>query len=159
MQKLRLSEWASIAEIAGTLGVVISLLVVAYSLERNTTVLSSQFVNDMYDANREIGQILLVNPDLSAIIERAQTDVSTITVPELIQFKQYLILNLDIWERAIVRQKEGLIGEQAIAGWHRYYHEFFRRSLGRQMWEELKWNWTDPDLFRRVDAALSGGNP
>jgi len=99
---------------------VISLPVVAYSLERNTTALSGQFVNDMYDANREVGQIRLANPDLSAIIERAQTDVSTISAPELIQFKQYLILNLDIWERAIVRQKEGLISEQAIAGWHRY---------------------------------------
>lgn len=131
----------------------------AYSLERNTTALSGQFVTDMYDANREIGQILLVNPDLSAIIERAQGDVSMITAPELIQYKHCLILNLDIWERAIVRQKEGLIGEQVIAGLHRYYHEFFRRSLSRQMWEELKWNWTDPDLFRRVETALSGGKP
>jgi len=55
MQKLRLSERASIAKIAATIGVVISLPVVAYSLERNTTDLSGQFVNDMYDANREIG--------------------------------------------------------------------------------------------------------
>ncbi len=60
MRRLGLSDWASIAEITGTIAVVISLLIVAYSLERNTTALSGQIVNEMYDANREIGQILLL---------------------------------------------------------------------------------------------------
>lgn len=36
MQKLSLSDWASVAEIAATVAVVISLIFVAISLERNT---------------------------------------------------------------------------------------------------------------------------
>jgi len=154
MRKLGLSDWASIAEIAGTIAVVISLLVVAYSLDRNTTALSGQIVNEMYDANREIGQILLVNPALESIIERAQADISNLTVFENLQYKRYLGLHLDIWEIAITRENEGLIDEQSVAGWHTYYQEFFRRYLTKEMWEEMEWQWIDSELHQRVDAAL-----
>ena len=140
MRKLGLSDWASIAEIAGTIAVVISLLVVAYSLDRNTTALS--------------GQILLVNPALESMIERAQADVSNLTISEYLQYKRYLGLHLDIWERAITRENEGLIDEQSVAGWHTFYQEFFRRYLTKEMWEEMEWQWTDSELHQRVDAAL-----
>ena len=156
IRKLGLSDWASVAEIAGTIAIVSSLLIVAYSLDRNTTAQSGQYVNEMYDANREINQILLVNPALASVIERGQMDVSTISASERFQYEQYLGLHLDIWERAISRQKEGLINDQSIAGWHKYYREFFRRSLTKEMWEDMKWQWTDPELYRRVDAAVAG---
>ena len=155
MRKLRLSDWASIAEISGTIAVVISLLVVAYNLQRNTTALSGQIVNEMYDANREIGQILLVNPELMSIIERGQADTSIFSVSENMQYEQFLGLHLDIWERAISRENEGLIDEQSVAGWHKYYHEFFRRYLTKEMWEELKWQWLDSELHQRVNAAVN----
>ena len=155
-RKLGLSDWASVAEIAGTIAVVFSLLIVAYSLERNTTAQSGQYVNEVYDANREISQILLVNPALESVIERGQLDISTISASERLQYERFLGLHLDIWERAIARQKEGMIDDQSIAGWHKYYHKFFKRSLTNEMWKDMKWQWTDPELFRRVDAAVAG---
>jgi hypothetical protein len=154
MQRLRLADWASIAEIVGTVAVVVSLLIVAYSLERNTTALSGQFLNEMYDANREIGQILLLNPELVSIIDRGQADVSDLTPSEILQYKQYLALNLDIWERAITRENEGLIDERSVEGWHEYHHEFFRRSLTKKIWKEMRWQWKNPELHQRVDAAV-----
>ena len=158
MPKLRLTDWASVAEITGTVAVVISLLIVAYSLERNTTVQSGQYANEMYDAHREISQLLLVNPDLLTVIERGQNG-DTLTATERLQFERYLGMHLDIWERAIARQNEGLINDRSIAGWHQYYHDFFGRSLTRETWEEIQWQWTDPELYRRVDAAIAGRSP
>jgi hypothetical protein len=158
VRKLGLSDWASIAEITGTIAVVVSLLFVAYSLERNTTALSGQYVNEMYDANREISQILLANPELASIIERGQTDFASFSDSETLQYEQFLTLHLDIWERAITRENEGLIDEQSVAGWHKYYGEFFRRHMTRELWEEMRWQWTDPELFQRVDSALSDEN-
>jgi hypothetical protein len=112
----------------------------------------------MYDANREISQILLVNPELASIIERGQTDFASLSDSEALQYEQFLTLHLDIWERAITRENEGLIDEQSVTGWHKYYGEFFRRSMTRELWEEMKWQWTDPELFQRVDSALSDEN-
>lgn len=154
MRKLRLSEWASIAEIAGTIAVVISLLFVAYSLERNTIAVSGQGVNEMYDANREIQLILLAHPELESIIDAGRKDAANLSGQERLQYLRYLTLCLDIWEKAITRENDGLINEKVIAGWHQWYHDFFRRHLTKDMWGEIKWNWTDPELIQRVEAAL-----
>ncbi len=95
-----------------------------------------------------------MNPDLVSIIERGQADISDLSNSENLQYKQYLSLNLDIWERSITRENEGLIDEQSVAGWHQYHHEFFKRHLTRKTWEEIRWQWMDPELHQRVDAAL-----
>lgn len=158
MRKLGLSDWASLAEITGTIAVVVSLLFVAYSIERNTTALSGQYVNEIYDANREISQILLANSELASIIERGVSDFASFSESETLQYEQYLSLHLDIWERAITRENEGLINERSVAGWHKYYGEFFRRRMTRELWEEMRWQWTDPELFHRVDSAVSREN-
>jgi len=155
MRKLGLSDWASLAEIIGTIAVVASLLVVAYSIERNTATTSGQAINELYDANREIAQTVFANPELARIIDEGQTNFANLSDSDRRQFNWYVMMNLDIWERAIVRENEGMIGEQAVAGWHLYYHEFFKRSLSQELWDELKWNWTDPELFRRVEEAIA----
>ena len=154
MRKMGLSDWASVAEITGTVAVVVSLLVVAYSLERNTTALSGQNINEMYDANREIGQILLVNPELSSIIDRGQIDFSSLTASENMQYKQYIGLNLDIWARSITRENEGLIDEQSVDSWHQYHEDFFRRHLNNELWDEIKWQWKEPELHQRMNEVL-----
>jgi hypothetical protein len=41
MRKLDLQEWSAVAEIVGTVGIVISLLFVAYTVNRNTIELRS----------------------------------------------------------------------------------------------------------------------
>ena len=154
MRKLGLSEWASLAEIAGTIAIVISLLFVAYSLERNTIAVSGQGVDEIYDAYREIQLILLAHPELESIIEAGRKDAANLSGQERLQYLRYMFLCLDIWEKAIMRENDGLISEQVIAGWHQWYHEFIRRHLTRDMWDEIKWNWTDPELILRVEAAL-----
>ena len=36
MERLKLTEWAALAEIIGTVAIVVSLLFVGYSINRNT---------------------------------------------------------------------------------------------------------------------------
>ena len=49
MRKLELSDWASLAEIVASFGVVISLIFVAISLERNTAVMQASNDNFIYE--------------------------------------------------------------------------------------------------------------
>ena len=53
MKKRTLNEWASIAEIFSTVAVVISLLTVAYTIDRNTKAISRQGIDALYDGHRE----------------------------------------------------------------------------------------------------------
>lgn len=154
MRKWSLSDWASVAEIVGTAAVVVSLVFVAYSLQRNTPAVSGQGVYEIYDANREIQLVLLTHPELESIIEVGRNDVSILSDQERSQYIRYLFLHFDVGERAITRQQDGLIDATTIAGWNQYYHDFFGRYLTREIWEEIRWNWTDHELLRRVERAL-----
>lgn len=49
MKKMTLSQWAQVAEIGGTLAVVISLLTVVWSINQNTAAMSARGVDDIYD--------------------------------------------------------------------------------------------------------------
>jgi len=155
MRKLNLSDWASVAEIAGTVAVVISLLFVAFSLERNTTAVSGQTADDMYDASRQIDLAVLNNPQLMMVLSRGRVDPEGLSEIEKEQYKSWAIMYLDIWERMHHREKEGLIQPQTIVGWNEYFAEWAKRNLTREVWEDIRWNWATSDFGDLVDAALA----
>ena len=82
MKKLTLSEWASAAEIVGTIMVVISLLFVVISVERNTAVLSGETEDDLFDTFKEIGLVVLADPELVKLIIRGQNDPTSFSAVE-----------------------------------------------------------------------------
>ena len=49
MSKLKLTEWAAVSEIIGTVAVVISLLFLAFSVNRNTVVMQASNDNFVYE--------------------------------------------------------------------------------------------------------------
>ena len=46
--RLKLSEWASIAEIIGAIAVIVSLIYVGYQVNDNTSAIRSAAANDAY---------------------------------------------------------------------------------------------------------------
>ena len=57
MKRLSLSEWSSIAEIAGAIAVVISLLFVTVSINKNTAMLETNAEAEFLDAWRTTVQV------------------------------------------------------------------------------------------------------
>jgi hypothetical protein len=156
VRKLRLSDWASIAEIGGTLAVVISLLFVAYSLERNTTAVSGQTADEMYDAVRQVELTLFSNPELMMVTMRGKADFDGLSDVEKEQYKQWVIIYLDLWERMYAREVDGLIQRETVLGWHEYFTEWSKRYITPDIWEEIGWNWPgDTGFYELVDAAVS----
>ena len=62
---------------------------------------------------------------------------------------------IDVWERAGARETDGLIDPENAAGWHNYFEDFTRRHVTQEIWQDIRWNWKDPALHLRVDAALA----
>ncbi len=145
----------AIGEFAGAIAVVISLLFVAFSIKRNTMALSGQGLNELYDGVREIDLIVFADPDLIKILETDASAVADLPEEDRLRYRQYVILILDVWERAIYRQIEGLIDERYLVGWHEYFGNFVRRHLSEEMWNEVRWIWELPELHRRVEDALN----
>jgi hypothetical protein len=158
MKKRTLKEWASIAEILGTVAVVLSLLTVAYSIERNTTAISRQGIDELYDGHRELMLLMVADADLALMAQNAQQDLSLLSEKERAQHERYIMVALDIWEKALWAESDGLIEKTDMEPWHTFYHHFVTRNIDREMWDELKWNWQNPELSARVEAALAETN-
>lgn len=154
MKKRTLAEWASIAEIIGTIAVVISLLTVAFTIERNTKAISRQGIDEMYDGHRELQLLMVADADLAFMIKKAQRDRSSLTEKELAQYERNIIISLDIWDKGIFAKNDGLIAAEDLEPWHKFYHRWVQVYLDRELWHELKWNWESPELSERVEAAL-----
>jgi hypothetical protein len=157
VKKRSLAEWASIAEIIGAVAVVVSLLTVAYTVERNTRAISRQGIDELYDGMRELQLQLVADPDLALMVKRGEQDFdfSSLSEKERAQYERYIVIAVDIWDKGIFAEIDGLISEQDMEGWHKFYHNWVRRHMDRKMWDELKWNWESPALSARVEAALA----
>ena len=154
MRKLTLPEWAAVAEITGTIAVVISLLMVVYSLDRNTVAISATVSNEIYDGFRDIQNILLENPDVMRIVVQGADDPGSLSEMDREFYWTWVSQNLDLWDRMSAREREGLIDHETAAGWNAFFNEWTGRYVTRELWEQEKWGWPDDQFRGKVEAAL-----
>lgn len=154
MRKLSLSEWASAAEIVGAFAVVVSLVFVIASVDRNTAAITAQVGDASYEAIRELNLNLLNNPELFDITVRAAASLDDLDNTELEKYKLWLHINLDIWERFYDWDRSGVIDENS-GGWHDYFAAWTARYVTKELWDDIKWKFTDPEFSTQVELALS----
>jgi hypothetical protein len=151
MKRPNLSEWASLAEIAGTVAVVMSLILVAYSLEKNTAAQSGQSANGLYDSLQRIVLVELTNRELMIVTQQGPEGLSA---DDDSIYKKWIGTYLEIWDRVTAREREGLIEHNVAADWHAYFEAFVKRKLNKRMWADIMWMWPNKQFQARVAAAL-----
>lgn len=153
MRKLSLSEWASLAEIIGGFAVVVSLILVVFSVDRNTAAISAQVSDASYEAIQEVSFNLLNNPELFDITLRASASLENLDEKELEKYKVWLVINLNVWERYYVWELSGLM-DLTDPGWNTYFSAWTKRYITRELWSDIKWQYPDPLFNERVELAL-----
>ena len=141
-----LHDWAAIAEIAGTIAVVVSLLFVAQSLDRNTAALSSDSTDDVRGALREIETSVINNPELLQVILRGSNDPESLNLQELEQYKRYVAIYIDEWDMIDAWERLGLLRPENLEGWHPYFETWVEKHVTPELWEEIRWNWSSRNL-------------
>ena len=68
MKKLTLKEWAPAGEIVGTVAVVISLLFVAFSINRNTDATQASSENILFERHTELANQFMLDPSLAGLM-------------------------------------------------------------------------------------------
>lgn len=154
MKKLGLKEWSAVAEIGGTIGVVVSLLMVVYSLNQNTVAISGQGVNEIYDGYREMQLVMIENPEILMVANKGKTDYDSLSEMEKQIYNTYIALNLDLWDRMTTRELEGLISPESSQAWHAFFREWTKRYVSRALWEQEKWGWSPGRFYEMVEAQL-----
>ena len=152
MKKLTLREWASLSEVLATIGVVISLVFVGFSVNRNSDEVKAGQLNDIFDATREIELAVAADAEWSRIVLLGRTQDSLSAV-EQYRYDAYAVLHLDVWDQLLTRDEDGLMDQAELEAWSRYFERWVRLHLVEASWRRIEWQFEGP-LLERVEAAL-----
>jgi hypothetical protein len=114
---MKLSNWASIAEIASGLAVVVTLALLLVGIRDNTAVTRAAMYFDLIDSINEIDRAVWSDPDLSRIqsaLFRGQTD--ELSEADMTRLRQMLVTNFRNLEKGYFAWEYELIG---AAEWRR----------------------------------------
>jgi hypothetical protein len=159
MKKLGLTEWAAIGELIATLGVVISLLFVAYSINRNTEVNQASTENLIFEQHAELANLVMADPSLANILAKMRDSTPELTPVEAIRWEKYQMNLLDIWAMAYMRHRDDLLSGDQWKAWDGYFSKLFKdggEKLSRLRWEQLEYGY-DHEFWEHMGKAIFGG--
>ena len=150
---LKLSEWASVAEIGSAIAVVVTLIYVGFEIKRNTAAVVADTRHAMIDYGRQQSEILVTNAILSALVEKGEANPSSLTAHERSQFYEFTIWRIAMWETSFLNHKDGLVEDQTWLAWDRYYRGLFKGKPGYlEFWRDNRISY-DPRFVAHVDSV------
>ena len=152
MPKLKLKDWSQIAELAASIGVIVSLILVAISIERNNSLMSSQVSDETYAALRTARELILQDPKLLELTQLEEEGLRNLDGSNLALYKEWVTFHLDEWERLYSRERDGIIQSKNMEGWNEYFKLWFKKHVSREMWNDLRWRHTTEGFREFVDA-------
>ncbi len=153
MRKLDLSGWAAISEIVATAAIVFSLLLVAYSIKRNTDEMETSNTNFLYQLDEQIAGDLSRDPGLASIfVKVAQKEALSDT--EKFQYVHLHHRFLGVWEIAWTQYKSGSLALVEWLDWDQYLSETTKNDLSEEWWIEIRSLYKD-DFAEHVDTIYA----
>ena len=137
MSTISLSDWAAIAEIIASAAVIISLLLLAYSIRRNTAGIELSNSNFLYQLDEQIGGDISRDVALATILHKMNQD-ETLTGVEKIQYVALQERYLTMLEVAWTQYRSGSLALTDWRDWDMYLSEFVIRGLPREWWLEIR---------------------
>lgn len=154
MSKLKLQDWSDIAEVAASIGVIISLIFVAVSIERNNSLMSSEMSDVTYSALRSATELVLQDRELLALTQLEKEELSNLHGISLALYREWVTFHLDEWERLYSRERDGIIQSKNMEGWNEYFRLWLKRHVTKEIWNDLQWRHTTEGFRELVDTEL-----
>ena len=148
MKNWNLREWGVIAEIAGAVAVVLSLLFVAFGINQNTNALTGEAWERILDRAELTSQMLVESADLARIVVAGESDPDALTPEEYFRFRHFAGMRFGAWESVYGHHELGRIDLKTWGLWHEYYIEELNFPGYRRVWLETQGGY-DPQ-FREI---------
>jgi len=146
-------KWAAIAEIVGTFAVVISLIFVGISIQKNTAVVQAEQQNLLYELTDDWLSDQVSHPELYDIQFRA-TNRQALTDIERARFSDQVYRALNVWENAQFKNRNGLLTDEQYRFWHNANVAWVECCVPRWVWKELDADEFHPEFVSTVDAIF-----
>ena len=120
MKKRSLKEWSSLAEVVASVGVVMSLIFVGYSINQNTNTLRAANDNLLFELQDLMMAQVSGDPVLASILLKKE-EGEEVSAIEAKQWMWYLYRYTSLWELAYNRHENGLMAEDEWLAWDRSF--------------------------------------
>ena len=141
------------AEIFESAAVIVSLIFVAYSVNRNTLVMQAANDTFVYQIQDERVRDIANSSELASIELKVRNNEEVSEVDKHRMISQHL-RELNMWELAYVQYNQGLYSPSQWRSWNRYYGIDLVEKLPQEWWREVR-AWYDNDFAKLVDAAYA----
>ena len=153
MKKSRLTEWAAIAEIIGTAGIIVSLLFVAHSINLNSELVKSAHSTLMYELSTTAVDEQIEDGNYAIFSAKHQYGLEFQNENEAKIFYS-IVRYLVHWELLIARHNDGLLEDDEYLDWITYYNYMIVRDMKIDWWIATKADWSR-GLVDAVEAAYA----
>jgi hypothetical protein len=153
MKKLNLKRWAAMAEIFESVAVIVSLIFVAYSVNRNTLVLQTASDRFVYQIQDERVRDIANNSELATLELKVRNNEEVSEVEKHRILSQHL-REINMWELAYVQYNQGMYSPDQWMAWNTYYGIDLTAKLPKKWWEEVRF-WYGEDFRGHVDAVYA----
>ena len=137
MGKLSLRDWAAVAEIAGTIAVVVSLIFVIHSVNQNTQELQNANLNHVYDRYDALNSDIAASPELAALYVKKVLKIEGLEAGDA-QILALMRRELNQWEQYYSWHSSGLLSESEWQDWDAYFRLIMSDAFPQEWWLALR---------------------
>ena len=148
-----LSEYALIAEIAGAIAVVISLVYVGLSVNQNTNAIMVANHQALVALDQDTNGWLR-DPAFAEILVNATKNIDQLSPAQSRQYFTFIADKFNAWEFAFITYESGMMEDTIWKGWDRYYRSLIDERPNTGYWENGKASFS-PAFVSYVDSVLA----
>jgi hypothetical protein len=138
MSKLKLSDWASVAEISTSIVVVVSLAYIGLELTQNTQALQQASYQSANDYLLQMDLAQATNEDLNRLVMTAETSPKETTAEEWERFTKIAYSRYGLWEYIFLAGQEGAINSAQLLVFEPYFVETSCKPGYVRFWRDHK---------------------
>ena len=153
MSKLSLTEWAAVSEIIGTVAVVISLIFLAFSVNKNTAVMQASNDNFVYELQFARVRDIVNSPGMASIYVKLNQN-KELSAEEQERYYWDKLQEIGTWEIAFNRHRDGVFSTVQWEGWNNFYVSSLTNQFSAESWAGVR-EWYANDFRSHVDAVYA----
>jgi len=154
----KLERYAHIAEIAGAITVVLSVLYLGYEIRRNTATAEVASAQNLMALDQQMSTWLM-DPRISSIVVKARNDLASLSEEERETFRIVVWSGLGIWEHAYFSHEMGIVDVHSWTIWNTSICTWMERSWLEIDYLELSEENFRPGFLKHVDTCRTKHSP
>jgi hypothetical protein len=144
-QGVGLQRWALVAEIAGGVAVVLSVVYLAIQISDNNRLLRSQAHYNALELAQRPLEMMVENETLAGIVGRCDRDPERVAPSDWERCLNYYFIQYNSWEYVYYQHVDGSIPEELWLGADSFFRDQLRLKRGYQrFWKERVVAFADP---------------